>query len=97
MRLQPIDAGRVADRLVEHATPEASGRLDPVGGPEVRSVGDLARAYRDARGLRRPVVRLPLPGEVFSAFRDGEATCPDRDVGSVTWEEWLDSEYGERP
>lgn len=93
MKLQPIDTGVVADRLVEHATPEPSGRLDPVGGPEVRSVGELASAYRDLNGKRRPIVRLPIPGEVCSAFRDGAATCPDRDVGTMTWEEWLETKY----
>ena len=91
MKLQPIDAGEVADRLVEHATPEASGRLEPMGGPEVRTAGDLARMYRDASGTWRPIVRLPVPGKVFSAFREGAATCPDYDVGSVTWEEWLET------
>ena len=88
-RIQPIDAGEAAAAIVERATLEASGRVPPVGGPEVRTVGDLARAYRDARGLRRPVVRLPIPGRVASEFRAGTATRPDRAVGTITWEEWL--------
>lgn len=97
MQLQPIDVGEVADRLVEHATPEPGGRLEPMGGPEVRRVGALARSFREARGSWRPVVPLPVPGKVFSAFRAGEATCPDHAVGTVTWEEWLETEYGEAP
>jgi uncharacterized protein YbjT (DUF2867 family) len=75
--------------------PEADGRVDPVGGPAVATLGDLARAYRDARGLRRPVVRLPVPGAVARGFRAGGATCPDRAVGTRTWEEWLAERYGE--
>jgi len=93
-RTQPIAVEEVADALVEHATPDASGRLESVGGPEVRSLGELARAYREARGLRRAIVRLPLPGGVAKAFRAGHATCPDRAVGTVTWEEWLTERYG---
>ena len=93
MQLQPIDTGTVADRLVEHATPEASGRLEPIGGPEVRTAGELARAYRDARGKWRPIVPLPIPGRAFAAFRDGKATCPDHAIGPVTWEEWLETTY----
>ena len=93
-RIQPVDAVEVAAAVVEHATSDPAGRLPAVGGPEVQTVGDLARAYRDARGLRRPVVRLPLPGGTASAFRDGEATRPDRAVGSVTWGEYLDREFG---
>jgi len=93
-RIQPVAVEEVADVLVEHATPDASGRLEPVGGPEVRSLGELARAYREARGLRRAIVRLPLPGGMATAFRAGHATCPDRAVGTVTWEKWLAERYG---
>jgi uncharacterized protein YbjT (DUF2867 family) len=92
---QPIAVDEVADAVLGHATPEAAGRVPPVGGPEVRTLGDLARAYRSARGFRRAVVGLPLPGKVASGFRAGHNTCPDRAVGTVTWEEWLETEYGE--
>jgi uncharacterized protein YbjT (DUF2867 family) len=76
MRVQPISAGEVADVIVEHATPAAGGRTEPIGGPEVLSVGDIGRAYREARGLRRPIVRLPLPGKTAAGFRAGDALCP---------------------
>ena len=95
MRVQPVDAREYADALVEYATTDASGRTPPVGGPAVLTLGELARAYRSARGLRRPVVRLPLPVGVVRAFRAGEATCPDRAVGTVTWEDWLAEQYGD--
>lgn len=94
LRSQPVDVGEVATEIVEYATPEASGRVPAVGGPEVLTLGEMATAYREARGLRRPVVRLPLPGAVASEFRAGTATCPDRRVGSTTWSAWLDREYG---
>lgn len=94
-RIQPIDVGEAADAIVEHAGPEPAGRVPDVGGPEVRTVGELARAYRDARGVRRPVVRLPLPGSTASSFRAGEATCPERAVGTVTWAEYLGREFGD--
>jgi uncharacterized protein YbjT (DUF2867 family) len=93
-QIQPVAVAEVAAVLVEHSTPAASGRLEPVGGPKVRSLGELARAYREARGLRRAVVRLPLPGGMAKAFRAGHATTPDRTVGTVTWEEWLTERYG---
>jgi len=89
IRIQPVAVGEVADVLVEEAVPEPRGRMPPMGGPEVHTVRDLARSYREAVGLRRPVVRLPIPTAPFRAFRDGSATCPDRAVGSVTWEAWL--------
>lgn len=93
MQIQPIDVGDVADVIVDHATLTASGRSDPVGGLEIYSVGELAQAYRAARGLRRPIVRFPIPGDTVAAFRAGHATCPDHRVGTVTWEEWLAERY----
>jgi len=94
MRLQPVAVAEVAAAVAEHATSEPHGRVPAVGGPEVRTLGELARAYRDARGLRRPVVRLPVPGAVVRGFREGDATCPDRNVGTQTWETWLGERYG---
>lgn len=49
MQLQPVDEGEVADTLVEHATAEPSGRLEPMGGPEVHRVGELPRTFRNVR------------------------------------------------
>lgn len=93
-RSQPVDARDVAEAIVEYATVDASGRTEPVGGPRVCTLGELARTYRRVRGLRRPVFRLPLPGRTASAFRAGAATCPDHTVGTVTWEAWVERRYG---
>lgn len=94
LRLQPIAVEEAASAIVDHATPDAGGRVPTVGGPAVLSLGEVARTYREARGLRRPVVRLPLPGAVAREFRAGAATCPDRAVGSTTWKEWVVERYG---
>ncbi|MDS0476617.1 NAD(P)H-binding protein [Natrinema sp. 1APR25-10V2] len=93
IRLQPIDVGEAADAIVDRATTDPAGRVPDIGGPEIRTVGDLARAYRDARALRRLIVRLPLPGETAAAFRAGDGLCPDRTVGTVTWNEWLAGQF----
>ena len=84
----------MADHVVEHATTEPGGRLPDVGGPEAHTAGELARTYRQARGLRRPVVGVPVPGSTSRAFRSGAATCPDRDVGTVNWEAFLERAVG---
>lgn len=91
--IQPIAAGEVADAVVEYAIEDPSGYVPEVGGPEVRTGRELAEAYRSARGLRRPIVRFPLPGTVASRFRAGAATAPERAVGTRTWEEWLIERY----
>lgn len=92
--LQPIDTGDAAAAITEHATVEATGRVPDIGGPAVMSVRELAETYREERGLHRPIVRLPIPGSIASAFRAGKATCPDRTVGTRTWTEWLAAQEG---
>lgn len=89
IQIQPIDVGDVADIIVDHATLTASGRISPVAGPNIHTVGDLAQAYRAVKGLRRPIIRFPIPGKTMAAFRAGHATRPDHRVGTLTWDEWL--------
>lgn len=89
MQIQPIDVGDFADVIVDHATLVANGRIDPVGGPKVHSVRELAQSYRDVSSLRCPIIRFPLPGETAASLRAGYATCPEHTVGTVTWKEWL--------
>lgn len=94
LRAQPVDHREVADRIVDCLADGPRGRADPVGGPAVHRLGELASAYRQARGLRRAIVRLPVPGGVAKGFRAGRATCPDHAVATVTWESWLAERYG---
>jgi len=93
MKFQPVDVRDVADAIVSHAKPQASGRVPAVGGPEVLTLGEIAESYRQAAGKRRLAFRVPFPGAVISAFQEGNATCPDRTVGDRTWEEWLLEKY----
>lgn len=93
-RIQPIETGEAAEAVSEHATMEAAGRVPDIGGPDVLSVRKLAEAYREECGLRRPIIQLPIPGDVASAFRTGKATCPERDVGTISWKEWLAAQEG---
>ncbi len=87
--LQPIDTGEVAERLVELALSEPAGRVPDVGGPEVRTTGELSRSYLGATGRGRKLLEVPLPGRIARAFREGAQTCPDHAYGSVTWEKFL--------
>lgn len=89
MRLQPIDVDDVAERLCQTAAGAPSERLPDLGGPQILSLGEIAAAWRAARGIRKPVMHLPLPGEVLRAFRQGHATTPDHRSSGVTWADWL--------
>ncbi len=93
-RFQPIDPGEVADRMVECAAGGPRGRLPDLGGPEVHTLADLARTWTEIRGLRRRIIRLPLPGKIAAGFRRGFNTTPDNAQGTVTWADWVRRKYG---
>jgi uncharacterized protein YbjT (DUF2867 family) len=88
-RVQPVDAGEVADRLVELALGAPAGLVPDLGGPRIYELAELARGYLRARGMRRPILPLPLPGRANRAYRAGANLAPDRAVGRRTWEDFL--------
>jgi uncharacterized protein YbjT (DUF2867 family) len=93
-RFQPVDPGEVADRLVELALGDPAGLVPDLAGPRIYGMGELVRGYLRARGLRRPIVPLPVPGRAARALRAGANLAPDRAVGRRTWEEFLADELG---
>ncbi|MFI0239576.1 SDR family oxidoreductase [Streptomyces sp. NPDC016845] len=86
---QPIEVAEVADRLAGLAVRPPAGRVPDMGGPEVRTFPDLARAYLRATGRRRAVVSVPLAGKTYRAFRSGGHLAPEQAVGKGTFEEYL--------
>lgn len=88
-QFQPVDAGEVADRLVELTLGPPAGLVADMGGPRVYAMADLLRGYLRARGKHRVLAPLPLPGKAARAFRAGANLAPERAVGQRTWEEFL--------
>lgn len=86
---QPVDAGEVAARLAELALGEPQGLVSNFGGPAVHDMRDLIKSYLAARGKRRPVVPVPLPGKAARAIRAGANLAPADAVGRLTWEQFL--------
>jgi uncharacterized protein YbjT (DUF2867 family) len=89
VRFQPIDTRDVAARLVELVEAEPAGRAPDIGGPSVHSHADLARMYLAARGGRRKVVQLPLPGRIVAGYRSGANLVPENAVGTIGFAEYL--------
>ncbi|MBW4717095.1 SDR family oxidoreductase [Saccharothrix obliqua] len=89
LRVQPVDPGEVADRLVALAVAGPAGRVADFGGPAVRDTHDLVRAFLHARGRRRVVVPVPAVGRVFQALRAGGNLCPEHTDGRLTYEQHL--------
>jgi uncharacterized protein YbjT (DUF2867 family) len=88
-RFQPVDAGEVADRLVELALGTPAGLVPDIAGPRVYEMAELVRGYVRASGKHRAIVPLRIPGMAARAIRDGANLAPDRAVGRRTWEDFL--------
>ena len=90
-RFQTVAASEVGEHAAEvvHAAPR-NGRID-FGGPEVLTLGQMAELWRTERGRPRRLVRLPMPGKLGRAFREGRNTCPEHAEGTQTWAQFVAS------
>jgi uncharacterized protein YbjT (DUF2867 family) len=88
-RVQPVDAGEVADRLVELSLGEPAGLVPDLAGPRIYRMDELIRAYLRAGHRHRLLLPVRLPGRAARAFRSGANLAPDRAVGQRTWEDFL--------
>ena len=88
---QPVDAGEVADRLVELALSGPAGRVPDAGGPEVGTLAGAARTYLRITGRQRRILEVTVPGKTACAFREGALVCPQNAYGEIRWEDFLRS------
>jgi uncharacterized protein YbjT (DUF2867 family) len=86
---QPVDVRDVADRLAALAVAAPAGRAPDLGGPQVRTMADLARSWLAATARRRAVLPVWLPGGFARAVREGRLTAPEHADGRITFEEFL--------
>jgi uncharacterized protein YbjT (DUF2867 family) len=90
VRLQPIAVGEVALRLVQIAMEPPAGRVTELGGPEIRTMCELATMYLTSAGRTRRVVRIPFPGRFARGLRKGYGMTPDHGDGLQTFAEFLE-------
>jgi uncharacterized protein YbjT (DUF2867 family) len=90
LRFQPVDAREVAARLVELTLDKPAGLVPDLAGPKVYEMADLIRGYLRARGKRRLMMPVRIPGEAGRAYRAGEnLSLEGSAVGKRTWEDFL--------
>jgi len=87
--MQPIDTSDVAARLVEIAGSDAGGRVPDIGGPQRRTLRDLARSWSLATQSRQRIVPVWFPGKVFAGYLAGNHMVPGPAYGTRTFEEYL--------
>lgn len=95
VRVQSIDVGEVAERLVALAELGPLNHLVEMGGPQVLDLETMATTYLRVRGTgagRATHVRAePLQSQnrLFEAWRSGSNLAPEHAFGVITWEEYL--------
>ncbi|MCA2321879.1 MULTISPECIES: SDR family oxidoreductase [Mycobacterium avium complex (MAC)] len=92
LKFQPVDVRDVGERLAGLALGEPIGRAPDFGGPQARTLDDLARSYLAIAGRRRPMVPIRLPGEVFGGIRGGGLLTPEHAAGTITFEQYLEEQ-----
>lgn len=88
-RMQLLDVGEVADRMMSLVEAGPSGRVPEMGGPEAISAVDAFRDWLRVIGKKRVITSLPIPGKIGRSLRDGGNLTPGHTDGKITWAEWL--------
>jgi uncharacterized protein YbjT (DUF2867 family) len=91
-RFQTVAAQEVAARAVDLVHFDPRSGIVEFGGPEVLTLGQMAHAWTDQRGRPRRLVRLPVPGDIGRAFREGRNTSPAHAEGTQTWAQFVASD-----
>ncbi|CAN5214456.1 NAD(P)H-binding protein [soil metagenome] len=94
LRLQPIHLDAVVQKLYQLAQAGSQNTILNLGGPQVYEVGTLARIWMQYRRMSKPILPIPIVGSLMHAIAQGNATCPEKAIGSKTWEDYLAKRYG---
>jgi uncharacterized protein YbjT (DUF2867 family) len=90
MACRPVAAAEVAAHLVDLVEDSPRGVTQPMAGPEPLGMADMVRQVLAARGERRLVVPLRLPGRTGAAMAGGELVPGEAFVaGRTTFGEHL--------
>jgi len=90
LRFQPVDSREVAARLVRLTLGRPAGLVPDLAGPAVYGMRELIGGYLRARGKRRMMMPIRMPGKAGEAYRAGKnLSLEGAEVGRRTWEEFL--------
>ncbi|MCX4469176.1 NAD(P)H-binding protein [Micromonospora sp. NBC_01655] len=91
---QPVDAGEVAARLSGRLAAGPLEGIEEYGGPQVLRFDAAVEAWRAARGSRRPLLPVRVPGRLGRALRSGALTTRAAPTGIRSWSDHLADTYG---
>ncbi|MEB3366333.1 SDR family oxidoreductase [Saccharopolyspora mangrovi] len=84
---QPVDERDFADHLATCVIEGPAGRRPDFGGPEVLTLNQAMRTWRELRGVKARTFTVPAPKRLRRIASDW--TCPNDRHGKTTWAEWL--------
>lgn len=93
-QFQTIDPRDAAKFLVPYVLGDPIGRTPDVAGPEVMRFGDMAHQWMRIKGIKRPILSVPLPIGVHQGLLKGWNTVPHNPYGTITWTDFLQAKYG---
>jgi uncharacterized protein YbjT (DUF2867 family) len=97
MRIEPVAAQEVAEELVSLALGAPAGLAPELAGPKEELLPDMVRRLLRARGLRRVLLALRLPGAGGRAMARGTLMSRERGRrGVVDFDQWLGGADGDR-
>lgn len=98
MLCQPVAVAEVARHLVDLVHQEPAGLAPELAGPEEHlRMEDMVRRLSRARGARRPVVALGIPGRAGRGLTGGGLLPSGPGPrGTVTFDAWLDAQGTQR-
>ena len=92
LAFQPVDAGEIADLLIDIVDAGPAGRLEDFGGPQVLSLPQIVAARANTAGRHARLVRVPAIGPL-RALDAGSNLSPSHARGHMTWQSWLDARH----
>ncbi|MBM9508697.1 SDR family oxidoreductase [Actinacidiphila acididurans] len=97
MLCRPIALTEVAQALLDLAVDRPAGLAPDLAGPEEQEMVSMIRRLHHARGGRRPVVPLRIPGAAGRAVAGGGLLpLGDATLGAQTFDAWVEEDAAAR-
>jgi uncharacterized protein YbjT (DUF2867 family) len=93
LRFQPVAVEDVADRIADLLADGPADGIVEFAGPRSQTLDELAREWLAARGSRRPVWPIHVPGRFGRELRAGALTTRAEPTGTRTWRDYLETRY----
>lgn len=87
--LQPVDPAEVAQTLADRIDAGPWEETLETGGPEILTLGELARAWRQVTGQSALLLPIPPIGRIGRALEQGALTTAEASRGTTTFGDWL--------